>query len=375
MILHEIGYLIVGSVFHCWLAGSVMTCPVDNKVKPANVAIEKIEDYESAEVHYEVSGLTVFDKKGDSLEIRKKNGQKIRVSLSELKSHAEKNAPKPKENETAPQPWQYESLEEIVKNAMLGHEVGILSLLKKDDLKTPLVIPKTQIENLKQKRIDDLLLANQMSLPIAYFEIATKCTYKKISDTQTQGTCASPGKAVAYKSPDRSSEKILDASLTWAHLEGRPTQMGTVSVPENKEELLVFEEHRDWVRMKLAVLPESKRTVWINKKDIPYKMVRIASEDRIKTLIHFLNPPNVTSSSKNISLADNLKSISESSLDFDVDSANEVKWMDGILWVKVIVRSQPHCAVDESNPLGTAWLPYIDPKTKKKVLSWYSRGC
>lgn len=352
-----------------------MTCPVDGKVKPANVVVEKVEDYESSEVHYDMNGIAVFSRNDDIFEIRKKTGKKIRVSLVELRKHADVIHEKMKKDVGVFQNWQYESLEDILKSAMLEHEIDFISLLRKDDLITPMTITKEQLDSVRMKRTDDLLKTNNVALPIGFFEISTLCTYKKIDEHRSQGICASPRSVAAYKDGDYSSEKVIEASLTWAHLLGRPKQIATLNAPENKEELLVFAEQGDWVRMKLVVLEESKRTVWINKKDVPFQMVRLQSVDRIKTLIQFLNPPNVASPRQNIDLAENLKTLVEKPLDLDIESANEAKWVNDVLWVKVNIKSQPQCSGNESEKIGTGWLPYVDPKTKKKVLKWISRGC
>lgn len=376
MVLHEIGYLIIGGAFQCWFAGATAPCPNVEKIKPAGITREKAGEFETREVHYEEGGFAVFERKNDDLEIRKKTGEKIRIRLSELNRQTQDALPKTVQaDEIKYSLWRYESLEEIFKSAMISRETDFIPLLRKDDLKTPLNISKEQLESVRQSRIDKLLRDHQWSLPIGHILTSVPCTYKKTDANTTTGSCASPGKAPAYAKPDRSSEKILDASLLWAHLEGRPIQTNKLNPTENSEELLVFEEQGDWVRMKLAVLDKSKRIVWLNKKDIPYKVVRLNPADRMKTLIEFLHPPSVTPSDENRNLAENLKFLIEQPLDLDLDSAGEAKWSDGVLWVKVNVRSEPHCSVGEAKPISTGWLPYIDPKTKKKVLGWYSRGC
>lgn len=377
MALHEIGYLIIGGALQCWFGSAVEnSCPNAEKVKPAGITREKSGDFETREVHYEESGFAVFNRENDNFEIRKKTGGKNSIRLSDLNRQTQAALPKTLSADEAKYSlWRYESLDEIFKGAMIRHEVDFLSLLRKDDLKTPLNIPKEQLASVRQDRLNRVLKANQFSLPIGYIVTSVPCTYKKIDANTTSGSCAAPGKATAYARPNRSSEKILEASLLWAHLEGRTIQTNNLNPAEKSEELLVFEEQGDWIRMKLVVLEKAKRVVWFNKKDIPYKMVRLNQIDRIKTLIEFLNPTSGSPSDENRNLAENLKLLSEQPLDLDLDSAGETKWADGILWVKVSVRSEPHCSVEESKPISTGWLPYIEPKTKKRVLSWYSRGC
>ena len=345
MALHEIGYLIIGGALQCWFGSAVEnSCPNAEKVKPAGITREKIGDFETREVHYEESGFAVFKREDDIFEIRKKNGDKSQIRLSELNRQIQIALPKTVSAEEVKNSlWRYESLEEIFKGAMISHESDFLPLLRKDDLKTPLNIPKEQLESVRQDRINRVLKASQFSIPIGYIVTSVPCTYKKINANTTASSCAAPGKVPAYARPDRNSEKIL-------------------------------EEQGDWIRMKLVVLEKSKRIVWFNKKDIPYKMVRLKENEGIKTLIEFLNPNSGSSSEQNSNLAENLKLLSEQPLDLDLDSAGETKWADGILWVKVSVRSEPHCTVEESKPISTGWLPYIEPKTKKKVLKWYSRG-
>ncbi len=377
MALHEIGYLIIGGALQCWFGSAVEnTCPNAEKVKPAGITREEAGDFETREVHYEESGFTVFNLENDNFEIRKKTGEKNNIRLSDLNRQTQTALPKMvSADEAKASLWRYESLEEIFKGAMISHESDFLPLLRKDDLKTALNIPKEQLESIRQDRINRVLTASQFSLPVGYIVTSVACTNKKIDANTTSGSCAGPGKATAYARPDRNSEKILEASLLWAHLEGRAVQNNKLNPAEKSEKLLVFEEQGDWIRMKLVVLEKSKRLVWLNKKDIPYKMVRLSQTDRVKTLIEFLNPTSGSPADENRNLSENLKLLSEQPLDLDLDSAGETKWADGILWVKVGVRSEPHCSVEESKPISTGWLPYIVPKTKKKVLGWYSRGC
>lgn len=378
MALHEIGYLIIGGAFQCWFwSGPDNPCPNSEMIMPAGISREKASDVESREVHYEESGFAVFDRKDDALELRKKSGEKLRLRLSELNRETKKALPKTlaaEERESSL--WRYESLEEIIKSAMISHEPNSIDLLRKDDLKTPLVISKEILDSLRQRRIDKLLNDSQMPLPMGFIRAAMPCTYKKINATATTGLCAPPVKATAYSKPDKNSEKVLEASFLWAHLEGRPVRTMEVNPAESIDELLVFEEKGEWLRMKLVVLEKSKRIVWFHKNDIPYKLVRLNQTDRMKTLIEFLNPTGAMASSDEYrTLAEDLKKLMEEPFDFDFDSAEKTKWSDGILWVKVNVRSQPHCSSEEAETIATGWLPYIDPKSKKKILGWHSRGC
>ena len=311
-----------------------------------------------------------------NIEIRKKTGEKISVHFSELNRQTQDAMPKTvADDEIKYSLWRYESLEEIFKDALISHEGDFLPLLRKDDLITPLIIPKEQLENIRRTRTDKILKNAQLSLPVGYIVTSVPCKYKIIDANTTAGSCASPEKALAYAKPDRNSEKVLEASLLWAHLEGRPIQSNKLNPAEKSEELLIFEEQGDWLRMKLVVLEKEKRFVWLNKKDIPYKIVRLIEVDRLKTLIEFLNPASGSQTDKNRSLADNLKFILDQPFDLGLDSTGETKWSNGILWVKVNVRSESQCSDEETKLLSTGWLPYIDSKTKKRVLGWHSRGC
>ncbi|NUM57512.1 MAG: hypothetical protein HUU56_02715 [Bdellovibrionaceae bacterium] len=376
MVLHEIGYLIIGGALQCWFLGAQTPCPNAEKIKPAGITRENSKDFEALEVHYEESGFAVFQRKNDTFEIRKKTGEKINIDLAELNRQTKDALPKKMAADDVNYSlWRYESIEEIFKNGMISKQTDFIPLLRKDDLKTPLNISKEQLASVRQSRIDKLLIEQQWSLPIGYILTSVPCTYKKIDANTQMGSCAPPGKATAYAKPDRNSEKVIEASLLWAHLEGRSVQTNKPNPSEHSEELLIFEEQGDWVRMKLVVLDKSKRIVWLNKKDIPYTIVHLNPADRMKTLIEFLNPPSVTSAQENRILAENLKLLANEPLDLDLDSSGETKWSDGVLWVKVTVRSEPHCSGEESKPIATGWLPYIDPKTKKKIIGWYSRGC
>lgn len=374
MALHEIGYLIITGAFQCWFASPAENpCPNSEKVKPAGISREYAKEYFVAEVGYEESGFAIFDRKGDTFEIRKKSGEKRQIKLSELNRQTQKAMPATvSADEVQNSLWTYKPIDEILKDAMIHHEEEALALLRKDDLKTPITISNEQLESIRQARISEALKAAQVSLPIGYIVTSVPCTHKKINGNTTSGSCASPGSAPAYAKPDRNSEKILEASLLWAHLEGRPLQSQKPLPTEQSDELVVYEEQGDWVRMKLVVLDKSKRTVWLNKNDIPYKMVRLKPEDRMKTLMEFLQHGT---SDENQTLAETLKSIKERPVELSLHSADETKWSDGILWVKVNVHNVPHCALEEGKAIATGWVPYMDPKTKKKVLGWFSRGC
>ncbi|MBL7669712.1 MAG: hypothetical protein JNM39_04445 [Bdellovibrionaceae bacterium] len=119
MVLHEIGYLIIGGAFQCWFWGAPTPCPNAEKIKPAGITRERAGEFETREVHYEESGFTVFERKNDDLEIRKKTGEKIRIHLSELNRQTQDALPKTVTTDDIKYSlWRYESLEEILKNAM-----------------------------------------------------------------------------------------------------------------------------------------------------------------------------------------------------------------------------------------------------------------
>ncbi len=376
MVLHEIGYLIIGGTFQCWFYGASSPCPNAEKVKPAGITREQASEFETREVDHEESGFAAFERKNDTLEIRKRTGEKIRIHLSELDRQTQDALPKTiNADEIKNSLWRYQSIEEFFKGALLSSEVNFLPLLRKDDLKTPMIISKEQLERIRVGRIENLLKEQQWSLPIGKILTSVPCTYKQIDTNTMSGSCAEPGKAPAYVTPDRKSEKVLDTSLVWAHLAGRSIQDSKQNPTEHSEELFVFEEKGDWVRMKLMILNRSTRVVWLNKKDIPYKMVRLSPSDQVKTMIEFLNQSPITESNESRDLADDLKILFDQPLKLDLDSAGETKWSDGVLWVKVNVKGGPQCSDEESKIISTGWLPYMDPKTKKKILGWYSRGC
>lgn len=376
MAIHEIGYLIVSSTFQCLFWGTLNPCPNAEKIQVAGMTQEKVSEYETREVQYEESGFAVFGRKNDEFEIRKKTGEKIHLRLTDLNRQTQDALPKTTSAEEQKSLlWRFKPLEEILKNAMISREADFLSLLRKDDLKSPLVIPLEQLQIVRQSRIDKLLKDQQLSLPVGYILTTSPCTYQKITANMSTGSCASPGTAPAYAKPDHTSEIVLDAAFSWAHLEGRPLQTSQLNPPEKSDQLLVFEEQGDWVRVKLVVLDKSKRIVWIHKKDIPYKIIRLNPADQLKTLIDFLNTTSKIQSEEDINLAKNLKTLTDKPLELDLDFAGETKWSEGVLWVKVNIRSEPHCAADEAKIVFTGWVPYVDPKTKKKILGWYSRGC
>jgi hypothetical protein len=154
MVLHEIGYLIIGGAFQCWFWGAPASCPNSEKVKPAGITREKSNEFETREVHYEESGFAVFERKNDDLEIRKKTGEKYRIHLSELNRQTQAALPKTVPvDEIKYSLWRFEPLEEVFKGAMISREADFLSLLRKDDLKTPLNISKEQLESVRRSAL------------------------------------------------------------------------------------------------------------------------------------------------------------------------------------------------------------------------------
>ncbi|MCK6598649.1 MAG: hypothetical protein L6Q37_09820, partial [Bdellovibrionaceae bacterium] len=94
MVLHEIGYLIIGGALQCWFLGAQTPCPNAEKIKPAGITRENSKDFEALEVHYEESGFAVFQRKNDTFEIRKKTGEKINIDLAELNRQTKDALPK-----------------------------------------------------------------------------------------------------------------------------------------------------------------------------------------------------------------------------------------------------------------------------------------
>lgn len=339
----------------------------------AGISRKQAGDFQTREVAYEEIGLTVFRRKGELLEIRKKTGEKIELNLTELNRKTRTALPKTSPPEALDDSlWRFEPLENIFSSAMIDHKMDFLPLLRKDDLKTPLTLDPAELKRIRQKRIERILKEHHLSLPVAYIATSSPCTYQKISASTTTGSCASPGIIPVYAKPDRLAEKILDASLSEAHLEGRSLDQAKPDPSERHGELLIFEERGAWLRAKLVVLEQSKRVVWLNKKDLTHRVVPIEESRRLKTLLDFLEAP---SSETDQELSKTLRLLADGPLNLDLDSATETKWHDGILWVRVHVRREPHCTGAETSPIATGWLPYIDPGTKKPLLSWFPRGC
>lgn len=66
--------------------------------------------------------------------------------------------------------------------------------------------------------------------------------------------------------------KVHDVSLIWAQIEGRPVQAAVSSPGKQASLLLVFQIQKDWIQMKVTFGEAAKRLVWMNKKDIPFKV-------------------------------------------------------------------------------------------------------
>jgi hypothetical protein len=157
-------------------------------------------------------------------------------------------------------------------------------------------------------------------------------------------------------------------------VEGRPVHAAVSNPEKQASQLLVFQIQKDWIQMKLTFGDASKRLVWINKKDIPFKVQIFNQNERLKKWIEFL-PSSASSSQVNGAVLESLKSFLENPPELDLEGAGESKWHKGILWVKVNLQSELNCSVERSKTLATGWLPNIRPGSKKKLLGWYSRGC
>lgn len=77
MVLHEIGYLVIGGAFQCWFWGPQDPCLNAEKIKPAGITREKASEFLTNEVYAEESGFAVFERKDDEFEIRKKPAKKF----------------------------------------------------------------------------------------------------------------------------------------------------------------------------------------------------------------------------------------------------------------------------------------------------------
>ena len=358
----------VGGAFQCWFAANPASCPNADRVKPAGISSEEAVNFVTNEVGYEMDAFAVFSKKGDRLEIKKKTGESFYISLPELNRETQAALPKATAaGEAKVSLWRYSSLEEILKFAMFRHDGDFLKFLRKNDLTTPMNI-SLQLKALEQARLDRALKAAHVMLPIGYLLTSVACTYRKVNSTTTSGSCAPPVVAPAYASRSRSSPKVFDASLIWAHLEGQTVEPVKSNPPKREDQLLIFQEQGDWIQMRRSFGDASKRLVWLNKKDFPYKIVRLKQESRLRHFIDFL-----TSSSDSVdrdpSLLESLRSLTQNPLEVDLESAGETKWYNGILWVKVEIRSELHCSPEESKSIATGWLPYISPESNKKILT------
>ncbi len=368
MAMHEIGFLIIGGTFQCWFwQGADNPCPNSEKISPAGIQRQAASQYINKEIYYEESGFSVFDRKGESFEIHKLTGEKTWLELKEINQQVDNSIAKTaSETEKATSRWRYVAIEDIFKNGMIGRDdVGPLELYQ-DDLKTPVNILSGVLKNIREKRRAVIFKQKNLQLPTGYIVTSTACTYTKVG-TQMQGTCAPPAKAFVYSKPDKQSTKILEASFLFGHFKGFPIHMGLAS-PTNSEKLFVYEEQGDWVRMRLEVLEDAKRDVWVHKKDIPYLYTRLKDEERIPALKELLN-------SRGENTFESIEAELNEEPVFDIESAGVTKWNEGTLWVKINVRDEDKCSGAEHKVLATGWMPYVDPKTKKKKIGWLSRGC
>lgn len=157
--------------------------------------------------------------------------------------------------------------------------MDIRPLLRKDDLKTPLVIPKERLEDLKRERAAAFLRDTQIYLPIAYITVKVSCTFKKIDSVSAEHICSTSKKVDAYDDADSDSDKVETNVLRSEKFVGRSTMIGSGVPLESIDDLLIFNEEDGWILVERANRPRENRFVWIRKDEVPYKITPIKLGD------------------------------------------------------------------------------------------------
>lgn len=380
MALHEIGYLVIGGVFQCFFWGEGNSCPNAESIKVSGISYQNIADFEYKQLIEDTSGFVVYSIEKDRIEIRKKSGEKFFVNLSELNKVTRKALPKKTPQDQAHESeWRFESLENLFKQTSIGGLNDFLSQLRSNDLKTPVHVPQDKIEKIRSERMQAYLKEKNLALPIAYLLTKRPCTYEKVSATVMTPTCPFPIQVTAYETPNLQAQKIQNVALTSDRLLGMLRKNSRPHPSEIEEEILIFEDKGDWLKLQSAYTDEQSRFLWVQKKDLPFSIFTLKNLDRPKLLLASISPSVHAAANRGPSdqqeISNRLKSLIEEPVSLSLRTANETKWFEGILWVKVHVDSAPPETMDEGQILMTGWLPYIDPKTKKNVLIRYPFGC
>lgn len=377
--VHEIAFLVLGGALSCWTWPTADNlCPSadsiklsayeepDLRTKPIKfIDRQSFNSYLNAEVGYEENGFAIFKiENSEWYQIMSNSGQVLWLHLPTVeKQFQSHHAASEKNGNTSS--WRVEKIESLVGKGMARVAPEYLKYLRKEDLKTPLLLSKELFAKIHERQLNSRLEEIKTELPISYIEVSMPCTYKEISPGTKTGSCKPPPSINAYEKPDQSATSNI-ISMTWANWIGKsfiePNQERT------REHLYIFDKNNNWIKIQVAFGDPDNRTRWIKMNDLgAFKIYNLSQEERVAALIQLLESTNRSSTAQKIK---------ELSTEPGFSVTGRTKWSsEGILWGEVNIQDFPACSAEEPKTLMKAWLPYKLNKKSPPILSWYSRGC
>lgn len=353
MLIHEIGFLILTGALGCWTVDPPCASPKtidafntsDLKAHKIQLAPKDLKEFKLQEVHYEVSGIPVYEEKNDWIKIRKNSGEYFWINVSQnLK--------------TFPDSIQFERIEKILTESLLSGGVDFEKELRSEDLKTPVVINSDVKDKIRKQNLETWMKQNKVVLPKYYLGVSLPCK---------NGTCTPFPQVNVHANPDSSSPLIFKAVLSWAHLDGE--MIFSTDPNFTQERILGYDKNNDWLKVIISYNKDDKKEGWISLKNLPHTSLSSVTPEQ--SLSDFIK----RSESQGNPLGSDLKAVQNSQINFGIEATGKSKWLNGQLWMEVDVKDNDQCSGSAPKSLQKGWLPYKKSNTEEPVLGWVSRGC
>lgn len=354
--LNEIGFVILSGFFSCWI-GEVKeeSCAKLSSNPPGALNSSNIKDY-IEKITYEDDGIKVFERKGNTFLIKNSEGKSIWISFDEYEKFGENIHGNSKQDGWEHHSWKFLPLNEVFTKAYLVPEENFLESLVKDDLTTPVTLEESKIKEIKRKSIESFLEKTSTALPIAYFigNPFCKSPSNKLCNSELS----------TFQKKDSTKENTEFSKTEMIYLLGKDITDNQDKIVSKKVFILGDDGEAYRVRSSNIFATEEK---WIKKADIKYPIISIPEKERLKIFIEELIPV------LNEFAPSNRNYKEEGWIDFNYN--NKGTWFKDTYWIHVDICGENICTDENGKPFAQGWLPYVNPKSKKKNFNWRPRGC
>lgn len=353
--IHEIGFLIALS--------SCNQPPMKAHASPneATAIIRTIgcpekDDFGSVQLDSSTSeqGLPVYEKKaGNWFKLKDKAGTEAWVKASPSSTSV-----------------LFVALEQQLETSLIGTDVNVIEELRSEDLKTELKIPTEVLLRIRKERISSWLRAKKVTLPSSYLDVSSPCQSTGQNKGWDSYKCSPPPKVWAYASPNSSSKKIFEASLTYAHLAGQPVFLPFGAPRTSKtERIFGFGIQDGWMKVLINYDPKNRQEAWIQIGALQGTVISKITEEQ--SLTDFKQ----RLASGGGEGAPELEDLTTGPLKLGIEQTKRFKWQNGVLWTEVNVKDEVLCQGGPGKKLVKGWLPYVKEKDKIRVIQFYAGGC